>query len=182
MHFCVSAEESPLVREVEPKGEKCQRNSRPAEKLAGQVLHQVGVLAQHHQVVEPQEVLVLQPVLAELHPARVDLAHRVAQPFEDLWTSDGGMQNLRDLSIASGVTDLTNWSLSDATGVCADGLVIVGYGINRSGGTEAWIATISEALSPVLVLVGLTALVGLNPPPIQPLFDIMSLTGPKKGL
>jgi probable HAF family extracellular repeat protein len=58
------------------------------------------------------------------------------------WTSDGGMQNLRELLIAGGATGLTDWNLTHATSVSADGRKIVGYGTNPSGRTEAWLATI----------------------------------------
>ena len=77
-----------------------------------------------------------------------------------LWTSGGGMQSLRDLLIAGGVTGLTDWSSLGATGVSADGRTIVGGGINPSGNHEGWIATIPEPSSLALALVGLTALVG----------------------
>jgi probable HAF family extracellular repeat protein len=74
------------------------------------------------------------------------------------WTSGGGMQNLRDLLIAGGVTGLTNWTLTEAKSISADGLTIVGVGINPLGQAEAWIATIPEPSS--LVLAGCAA-VGL---------------------
>ena len=77
-----------------------------------------------------------------------------------LWTNSGGMQNLRDLLIAGGVTGLTNWTLSKATGISADGRTFVGTGINPSGRTEAWIATIPEPLCLVLALCGFATLVG----------------------
>lgn len=61
-----------------------------------------------------------------------------------LWTSGTGMQNLRDLLIAGGVTSVTNWRLASATGVSADGHTFVGYGVNPTGDSEAWIATIPD--------------------------------------
>jgi len=61
-----------------------------------------------------------------------------------LWTSGGGMQNLRDLLIAGGATGLTGWTLSEATGISADGRTIVGFGTNPLGEREAWIATVPE--------------------------------------
>jgi hypothetical protein len=68
------------------------------------------------------------------------------------------MQNLRDLLIAGGVTGLTNWTLTEAKSISADGLTIVGTGINPLGNSEAWIATVPEPSS--LVLAGCAA-VGL---------------------
>lgn len=48
--------------------------------------------------------------------------------------------------------DLANWTLYNATGISADGLTIVGYGANPDGYGEAWIATIPEPAS-ILLLV-----------------------------
>ena len=45
-----------------------------------------------------------------------------------------------------GGTDLTDWTLSQAEGVSDDGTVIVGYGNNPDGNTEAWIARILSGL------------------------------------
>ena len=61
-----------------------------------------------------------------------------------LWTSDGGMQNLRELLIAGGATGLTGWRLTQASAISADGRTIVGSGRNPAGNPEAWAATIPE--------------------------------------
>jgi hypothetical protein len=45
----------------------------------------------------------------------------------------------------------TGWTLAAATGVSADGTVIVGRGINPSGETEAWIAILPEPITAVEV-------------------------------
>ena len=50
------------------------------------------------------------------------------------------MQNLRELLIAGGATGLTGWTLTQASGISADGRTIVGFGRNPRGQTEAWIA------------------------------------------
>ena len=80
-----------------------------------------------------------------------------------LWTSGTGMQNLRDLLIAGGVTSVTNWHLASATGVSADGHTFVGYGVNPTGDSEAWIATIPDIVPEpsgiVLALFGFAPLV-----------------------
>jgi hypothetical protein len=57
------------------------------------------------------------------------------------------MQNLRELLIAGGATGLTGWTLTQASAISADGRVIVGYGRNPAGNTEAWIAIIPEPSS-----------------------------------
>jgi probable HAF family extracellular repeat protein len=65
-----------------------------------------------------------------------------------LWTADSGMQNLRDLLIAVGATELENWGpLYSATGISADGRTIVGQGRNPDGNLEAWIATLPQVSS-----------------------------------
>ena len=61
-----------------------------------------------------------------------------------LWTSDGGMRNLRDLLIAGGATGLDGWSLTLARAVTPDGRTIVGWGTNPQGQPGAWIATVPE--------------------------------------
>jgi probable HAF family extracellular repeat protein len=75
------------------------------------------------------------------------------------WTSAGGMQNLRALLMAGGATGLTGWRLTQASALSADGRTIVGYGRNPAGNTEAWIATIPEPSS--LLLLALTAATGV---------------------
>lgn len=60
-----------------------------------------------------------------------------------VWTQANGMQNLRDVLIAKGVTGLDNWVLREATGISADGQWVVGNAINPSGDDEAFLANIS---------------------------------------
>jgi uncharacterized membrane protein len=55
------------------------------------------------------------------------------------WTAAEGAQKISALLAAEGIST-TGWQLTEATGVSADGTVIVGYGTNPSGRTEAWIA------------------------------------------
>jgi probable HAF family extracellular repeat protein len=55
------------------------------------------------------------------------------------WTAVGGMKPITDLLTAAGV-DFSGWSLGAATGVSADGTVIVGYGSDPSGHQQGWIA------------------------------------------
>ena len=63
-----------------------------------------------------------------------------------IWDATNGMREL-DAVLASGGVDLTGWVLSQATGISADGLTIVGYGTNPSGFFEAWIAVIADPAS-----------------------------------
>jgi len=54
--------------------------------------------------------------------------------------------------------DLRGWRLEQATGISEDGSVIVGFGINPSGNTEAWIAVIPEPTAGTLLAGGLVGL------------------------
>lgn len=56
-----------------------------------------------------------------------------------IWDAVHGMRSVRDLLTNEYGLDLAGWSLTDATGVSADGRTIVGNGTNPSGG-GAWIA------------------------------------------
>jgi probable HAF family extracellular repeat protein len=75
------------------------------------------------------------------------------------WTAAGGMQNLGDMLASHGL-DLTGWRLSSATGVSADGMTIVGYGKNPQGYFEAWIATIPEPTTILLLIFGVGLIQG----------------------
>ena len=62
------------------------------------------------------------------------------EPF--IWDAEHGMRNLKSVLIAGGL-DLTGWTLYQATGVSADGSIVVGVGVNPEGQTEAWRATLA---------------------------------------
>ena len=51
------------------------------------------------------------------------------------------MESIADLLTASGI-NLGGWTLTSARAVSADGLTIVGVGINPAGNEEVWIATL----------------------------------------
>ena len=72
-----------------------------------------------------------------------------------LWDAANGMQSLQNVLVAQLGLDLTGWNLAEATGISADGLTIVGYGIH-DGLTEAFIAVI-----PGPGALGLLAVAGL---------------------
>jgi probable HAF family extracellular repeat protein len=54
-----------------------------------------------------------------------------------IWTAAEGMRSLGTVLKQRGA-DVAGWQLLEATGISADGSVIVGYGMNPSGRTEAW--------------------------------------------
>jgi probable HAF family extracellular repeat protein len=70
-----------------------------------------------------------------------------------IWDAAHGMRSLQQVLVHDFGLDLTSWTLSVPRGISADGRTIVGDGINPLGQGEAWIATIPEPSS--LVLVGL---------------------------
>ena len=59
-----------------------------------------------------------------------------------IWTAGTGTESIQSLLLADGINNLVGWTLSDATGISADGTVIVGDGIDPQGNDEAWIADI----------------------------------------
>ncbi len=71
-----------------------------------------------------------------------------------LWTPTHGMRDLRDDLIGDYGLDLAGWTLTDATGMSADGKVIVGIGVNPSGHPEGWIARVPEPLTAMTLTLG----------------------------
>jgi len=65
------------------------------------------------------------------------------------WTATDGMQSVQSLLTDRGVAT-TGWTLVTATGVSADGQIIVGTGIDPDGATQAWIADLGPSVVPVL--------------------------------
>jgi probable HAF family extracellular repeat protein len=74
-----------------------------------------------------------------------------------LWTAAAGMVDRKSLLQAHGVTGVSGWQLSVGAAISADGHTIVGTGFSPAGRSEAWIATIPEPSSAVLVMTGLLA-------------------------
>tara|TARA_R110002111_G_scaffold82430_2_gene129892 strand:- start:35 stop:784 length:750 start_codon:yes stop_codon:yes gene_type:complete len=70
----------------------------------------------------------------------MDSSIRVAS----IWDETHGMRDLNDVLVNDFNLDLAGWSLSAATGISADGLVITGMGRSPSGESEGWIAIIDE--------------------------------------
>ena len=76
-----------------------------------------------------------------------------------LWNASAGMRSLQDILVNACGLDLQGWTLLNAEGISADGLTIVGNGLNPAGQSEAWIAVLPEpaALAPLIAIAALTA-------------------------
>ncbi|MFH1613934.1 MAG: PEP-CTERM sorting domain-containing protein [Planctomycetota bacterium] len=72
-----------------------------------------------------------------------------------IWDKDNGMQNLKYVLENNYGLDLTGWNLRYVQGISPDGLKIVGTGINPDGFKEAYLVTIPEPAT--LLLLGLGA-------------------------
>ena len=64
-----------------------------------------------------------------------------------IWDENNGMRSLQSVLESLGI-DLTGWAFKEATDVSADGLTIVGWGINPQNQTEAWKAFLGPGLPP----------------------------------
>jgi probable HAF family extracellular repeat protein len=91
------------------------------------------------------------------------------------WTTDAGMRNLREVLVSFGATNLDGWLLTEAQGVSADGLTVVGTAISPAGVQQAFVATIPEPSSIVLAAFAVAGIVcfvrsktasGLNREPV----------------
>ena len=74
-----------------------------------------------------------------------------------VWDEENGMRTVKQMLIDQGI-DMTGWDLEVATGISDDGLTIVGAGYNPSGFQEAWIATIPEPGTALLLGIGLAGM------------------------
>lgn len=74
-----------------------------------------------------------------------------------IWNSQDGMRSLRAVLAGHGI-DVSDWNLVRATGISADGSVIVGQGNNKNGFAEAFMVVIPEPASFSLLALGAIAL------------------------
>jgi probable HAF family extracellular repeat protein len=78
------------------------------------------------------------------------------------WTEATGMVNLHQFLFSHGIGELADWRLPSAAAVSADGRTIVGTGINPAGLREAWIATIPEPSTFILVALASAGWISLH--------------------
>lgn len=63
-----------------------------------------------------------------------------------IWTEAAGLRRLADVLIAKG-GDVTGWELNNARGISADGLWVVGDGINPDGNREAFLINLETSIA-----------------------------------
>lgn len=72
-----------------------------------------------------------------------------------IWDASNGMRKLSDVLIAAGVTNLTGWTLIDATGISADGSTVTGTALDPLGNEFAFVAvTVPEPTTAALAGIG----------------------------
>lgn len=65
-----------------------------------------------------------------------------------VWTAADGMRSLRSILEAHGIHDMDAFTSTEASGVSADGTVIVGHGYDASGNPQAWRAVLGDEPPP----------------------------------
>ncbi len=72
-----------------------------------------------------------------------------------MWASSVSPQSITNFLSTAGVVGHAGWTLTEATAISSDGSTIVGVGLNASGSSESWVATIPAPASvPLLVAAG----------------------------
>lgn len=74
-----------------------------------------------------------------------------------IWDPIFGARDLQSILETDFNLDLEGWELRKATDISADGTMIVGWGINPDGHSEAWLAVVPEPATIVLLSFGLLA-------------------------
>jgi probable HAF family extracellular repeat protein len=87
------------------------------------------------------------------------------------WTATDQMQSVLGLLTSEGVV-MNGWTLAAATGVSADGTIIVGYG-QEGNGVEGWIARIPVPIAPPIS----GSIHGIDPLPNLPIVNVTGVSG-----
>ena len=90
-----------------------------------------------------------------------------------IWDAQHGIRDLLNVLTTDYGLNLTGWQLCRATGLSFDGNTVVGYGLNPSGNTEAWIANLA---APPLAVRRAGNSVVLSWPTNAPGFTLQSVT------
>ena len=69
-----------------------------------------------------------------------------------IWDASHGLRNLKSVLISDYHLDVSGWMLRDAEGISADGLTITGYGETPAGEGRAWIVTLPEPSTALLLI------------------------------
>ena len=69
-----------------------------------------------------------------------------------IWDANHGMQNLKHVLENAYGLDLTGWQLLYASDISADGRIIIGYGYDPNGNTQAWMADLGIQQPPSVTL------------------------------
>ena len=75
-----------------------------------------------------------------------------------VWDKTNGMRSLQAVLADDYHLDMTGWVLLSAEGISADGLTIVGTGVDPNGDREAWVAVLPEPATLSLLALGGLAL------------------------
>ncbi len=70
-----------------------------------------------------------------------------------IWTSDGGLRDLREYLLERGAAGAQGWTLLEANGISLDRSAIVGIGVSPEGRTEAWLARLDVKPTQSVVVV-----------------------------
>lgn len=62
-----------------------------------------------------------------------------------IWDASNGMKSVQQLLVNDFGLDLTGWQLTTMRGISADGLTLIGNGLNPNGQFEAWIANLAPS-------------------------------------
>jgi uncharacterized membrane protein len=69
-----------------------------------------------------------------------------------IWDKTHGLRNLKSVLVSDYHLNLDGWTLQDAWSISADGNIIAGYGLTPAGEPHAWLVTLPEPTTGLLIL------------------------------